>query len=234
MSAADRPQSPGGPPGQSTAPPTDQSPGEASRALIEHIERVSEERCTEIVADAETAAAEQLDEARREARRRVSEAVTQARSESESAVRAERARAQSRLRQRQHAALDELLERAHEALERSLTERWEDPDRRGIWLTNALALATVRLPEGDWRVEYPSSIEAGEVEDAARRGAPEARVEPVPDEELSAGARIVSGGAVLDATPTGLLARGEHIQGLLLGALQVDAGESLTEAQDED
>lgn len=210
--------------------------------LVDHIRRTREQRCEAILREASDEADRIVQQARRKARRRVHEAAEKARADSWRRLRSARAQAETRLRQARHAATHEALEMAWGELQDALRRRWQDEEARRIWFRAALAQAARMLPPGTWHLEHPAGWEPSEVADLIDEACsqqPGADVETAADDDMEAGLRLSCGGAVLDASLAGLLARPTRVQALLLaeleatGATKVIGGQETPEAVQE-
>lgn len=196
--------------------------GEAVEKLVAHIERGRDERCSEVLNEAAAAAERIVAKARRQARLRVHEAAEEARGEAERMRRSARAKAETRLRQAEHKATAAALGDAWERLHAVLPERWAEAEARRTWVGAALDQAARALPPGTWTLTHPADWRPKEASDlldeaARKREDVDIRTEETPD--LEAGVRVSCGGACLDATPAGLLARPARVRALLLAAL---------------
>ena len=195
---------------------------DAVAKLVAHIERGRNERCNEVLTKAAAEAEGIVAKARRRARLQVHEAAEEARGEAERMRRSARAKAETRLRQAEHKATAAALSDAWDRLRAALPERWAEAEARRTWVAAALDQAARALPPGTWTLTHPADWKPKEARDlldeaARKREDVDIRTEATPD--LQAGVRVSCGGACLDATPAGLLARPARVRALLLAAL---------------
>lgn len=221
------------------SPPRDKPAGPAppddAGALIEHVTRARDDRCREIVEEAAAEAGRLRRTGRRDARRRVHAAVVQIRADARRRLRSAGAAALTRLRQAEHRAATRALETAWPALADALAARWTDPAARRSWCRHALALAQDTLPPGTWRIEHPRGFEPAELAElieSVTRTRVDVEIRTRASEECAAGLRVSCGGAVLDATVKGLLARPDTVRAMLLSALDARGARPLAAEPD--
>lgn len=184
---------------------------EQCRTRVDEIERRAREQADRIRQSARDKAADLLREVRRRERRNLHESV-----------RVERARQQGRIRQRELSERRAAAEKGLEYVRSALVSLWQDHDdgARATWLERALADARAVMTVDDWVLRHPGDWSP---EDAAvslaERIAEGARIDWRPDPDLTEGFVVSAAGAVVDATPAGLCARGDRIAGVLLATL---------------
>jgi type II secretory pathway pseudopilin PulG len=107
---------------------------------------------------------------------------------------------------------------AQSLLRAMLDARWQDDAERRRWCDALAQLSIARLRPGAWRVEHPAGWRESEQHGfAAATGRPAGiEISFAVDGHLKSGLRIKADGAVLDATPQGLLADSRAIAALLL------------------
>jgi vacuolar-type H+-ATPase subunit H len=212
-----------------------------SRALLEEIERQTEDECRTIVDAAEREGGALVAQAHAAASRRMHEAIQELRREGRkrrARVKAQRETEARKQLQRQDA---EMVRQTWPMLVAALAARWRDPSARMVWVNGATRQARERLrdppthdtasrdkPSCDkiWRIEHPADWSADEQEHLRKAlgTADGAHIAFIVDHKLDAGLRICLENAMLDATPRGLLADEIAIAGLLLGELSQGAG----------
>lgn len=188
-----------------------------SDTLLREIEQQTEQECRAVTAVAEREARTLVSEARRSARRRAHDAIEELRNDR--LRRLDRAKAKIETDARQHAQRSAiaLIERAWPLLGEALLARWRDKAERLVWATAVARCARKQIRAVEWVVEHPTGWGEDEKENFRRlRDAEGAKLSFVADPNLAAGIRIKAGGAVLDATPEGLLADRSAVAGLLL------------------
>jgi hypothetical protein len=177
------------------------------QALLEHLERDRDRRCSAESASARERARAIVRSAFSEARKRMREAVRYERARLEEGHELQRAEFEAARRREEHAALQLLVKRACDTLPALLERRWNDAAARRDWCEGALAAAALRLRGTDWTIEIARGT--GEVERSAllahaatlRAGSHTLSERS----ELGAGLSVRAAGAVLDATVAGLL-----------------------------
>jgi vacuolar-type H+-ATPase subunit E/Vma4 len=190
------------------------------QSLVEAIRRHREQRCREIVADAEHKAKNAVREARGKLYERQRRSLQEERERRGHELHVAASRIESGARQRTHANYGRILEAAWPRLEAALARRWAAEDGRRAWCETLVADAAGALIAGDWVVEHPVGWSA-EDRDAViamitERGipAPEFRA----DETIGSGLRFRAASACLDGTAAGLLASRGDVEALLLAA----------------
>ena len=177
------------------------------QALLEHLERDRDRRCSVESASARERARAIVRSAFGEARKRMREAVRYERARLEEGLVLRRAEFEAARRREEHAALQLLVKRACDALPALLQQRWHDGAARREWCEGALAAAALRLRGTDWTIEIaPGTSEEerrGLLAHAATLRAGSHRLSE--RSELGAGLNVRAAGALLDATVAGLL-----------------------------
>jgi hypothetical protein len=181
-----------------------------------------EQRRRDILRQARARADEVVRDSRRAARARVHEAVTEERRRRESAVLEARQRLDTEARRQVQRRYRHLLGEAWPELTRELAARWAQPEARAEWCELLLEEAGDTLGGDGWIIEHPhpktgawSRDDERRLEKAlAARNLPAARFRA--DAEVDAGLRIRRGGACLDGTIAGLLARRTAVEGRLI------------------
>lgn len=157
----------------------------------------------------------------REARAKVHEAIARLRAERGAAEQRETARLELDRRLRQQRAASQMARRGWPLIEAALRQRWHDETARARWIDAALSLAAIAFRGESWRIEGPRGTAPETVRDIVRRAGESAAaaVEWREADDIEAGLRIFCGGAQLDATPNGLLAKQRAIIAMLLAEL---------------
>lgn len=194
----------------------------AAAQLLAHIEEQSQERCRRVREEARQSADQLIAEARAQTRQRVHRAMAIDRERLQRRTVEAVSRA-NLARRREHNAwlqktLDELLPR----VEQALRDLWQSADARDRWIRAALKLAGERLPEKRWVLEHPPGVDPTPMLSECQ-----AEVEMRCDPALDAGIRVSVGNVRVDATPGGLLARTDRVEGQLLALLEVSASSAV-------
>jgi hypothetical protein len=177
------------------------------QALLEHLERDRDRRCSAESASARERARAIVRSAFGEARKRMREAVRYERSRLEESLVLQRAEFEAARRREEHAAFQLLVRRACDALPAVLERRWSDGAARREWCEGALAAAALRLRGTDWTIE----IALGTAEEERLGLLAHAATLRTGSHTLSERSELVAGlnvhaeGATLDATVAGLL-----------------------------
>lgn len=194
----------------------------ARTALLAVVADDRETRCWSLTTRAEHAASALLRDARRalaDELRAHREAV-RAHRDTERAAADARLQAAMRSRRQRHDAL--ALAAAWAQLAPQLQQRWQSAAVRRAWIGRAIDHAVEHLPTDRWqiRVAPPWTADDGEWlrGQLARRSI--ADVCCVTDASLAAGVDIRTGDAHVDATPAGLLADRQTIEGRLLATME--------------
>lgn len=186
--------------------------------MVRLVRRYEASEIEKILDRAYATARERVRAARRDARQRVHEAVGELRSEMDTALTRIRAGDEARMRRHELGMARLVLAEGHEVLARSVRARWQDPPLRDAWVSSLLEQATAVLPAGEWEVEHAADWPDDEREAFSARVREATGQTPKLDarDDIAAGLRIGIGGASLDATLDGLLARGEELEARLL------------------
>lgn len=189
--------------------------------LLALVERHRIERCSELLAQAQTRCHAILTEAYGEARARVHKAILTERRRGQDKLDTTRAQLETRARQQQHRTTLLLLQHGWELLGQAVLQRWKSAPQRQQWVRELLRQAQQRLPRCRWVIEHPPGWDLAECPGMqeqlhAHCGAvPELRA----NDQIDAGLRICAEGACLDGTLEGLLADRGAIEAQLLAQL---------------
>jgi hypothetical protein len=187
-------------------------------ALKELLEQSRSSQCSEARERAALQAGELRTRARKQARERVGKAAREERERLEREVRMVEAEIDTEQRKRARARDSILIEAGRTTLEQALAARWRQRADREAWADAAVADAAAVLLGREWTLEYPADWPADErdrlIEHAQSHYG--AAVNARPDDQLKAGLRIRSKGALVDMTIAGLLANERSIEGELL------------------
>ncbi|NNL64007.1 MAG: hypothetical protein HKO69_09370 [Woeseiaceae bacterium] len=189
----------------------------------------TDRQCREIQHEAKQRADALLSQSRREARSRMHEAVLEERRRRESAIVAARHRLDTEARRQLQGRYQKLIDLAWPLLNRELAARWARPGSRAEWCELLVDEAVHLLGKDNWLVAQPDpATDAWSRDDQQRleellaaRDIPPPEFQP--DATLDAGLRIRRGGACLDGTIGGLLARRAAVTGRLLAHWEIEA-----------
>lgn len=192
------------------------------QALLTLLEQDRRRQCDALMADARARARAVLRQAQDDARSRMRAAFAAERQRLEQQTRAAAARLQTERRLSEQERRAQLLRLAWDMLPDALLQRWQDPDRRGKWVAQAIDSAQRLLPRDSWMLSVAPGWPAQEREQALRSVASRLGAMPGCSEfaELQAGLLIMAGGNRLDATLAGLLADRAAIEARLLDYLE--------------
>ena len=203
--------------------------GETPEArLVAHVRERAQAERDRLLSEARAEARRIRAEAHRTARVRVREAASEERARAEAARRSVLAAIEADIRARRHEIAGALLDDLRSRLDDALAARWRDETARTTWAGAAFERAAAVLPDGRWTLEHPEGPDAAWLGSlAAERLVARHGVEtaPEPAGDLAAGLRIRLGGACLDASPRGLLARDGRVRARLLARLVAETGE---------
>ena len=200
--------------------------GAALEQLLAHIQEELAHECAQIELRAQQLVRHILRDARREARQRVSAALVARRQDLELRCTRESAGVDTKLRRQRQRKARAVIDDGWPLLEAELARCWQSSENRVRWAGAALRLAQSRLIGGPWEVRHPQDWPESE-RIAALRAADIGNVELHwhADARVDAGLRIEAGGACIDSSRSGLLARREEVEGLLLAAIEDAASE---------
>jgi F0F1-type ATP synthase membrane subunit b/b' len=196
-------------------------PGQQAQQLIGAIDAGTEAEIEAIIAAARKEAGAIVADAHRVARARMGELLPRLRQERATALAQQQARIDADARRREQERAARLVAAGRQQLVPALAARWRDETARHRWLDAAFAVAGRFLRPGNWHIEVAPGVPDDDRErlaqQAERRHA--SRLDWREDSTMAAGLRLSSEGAVLDATPAGLLADASAIDAALLAAL---------------
>lgn len=187
-------------------------------ALMQLLEQSRDAQCREARERAGLQAAELRRAARKQGRERVSRAAHEERERLDREVRMVEAEIETEQRKRARRRDMELIAAGRDTLREALAARWRNRAERAAWAEVAMIEAAEVLLGREWTLEHPADW-ADEERDAALTLAREhcdAQVTAKAVDELDAGLRIRSEGALVDLSIPGLLANVRTIEGELL------------------
>lgn len=199
--------------------------------LVEEIASKLDRECAGLLAAAAAEGDELRRRARDKARRQVRRALDDLRQLEYERTRQLDAELDAERRKNETAHAQQALDAAWPQLRGALEARWHDDAARLRWIGAQLALAQQRLVGRPWRVRYPATLAAAEVDTlrALLAAHGHADAERVADGALVAGLVIESSQAWLDSTPAALCADRGAVEAALLAALvPPHAGASMT------
>ena len=194
-------------------------PGLQSDALAREIEQQLKDETAAVLAAAEQEARGTLAQARSSARGRLHEAIADLRREGDTRLARAHAQLDAELRAQAQRQSARAVADAMPLLREALSARWQETEARKEWVAAIAQLAAARLQRGAWRVAHPADWPAQEQTKFADAVGGADGISFQADKDVSAGLRITTDQATLDATPDGLLADARTIAALLLDEL---------------
>jgi hypothetical protein len=187
-------------------------------ALLGLVSQRREQRTRDIRAQSDAQVEEILRAARAEARESLHQAVARERARLSQGLRQAQARAELETRQRAQRETLTLLQHMWPRIGATLEARWREEQERGVWIAAAMQDAAQLLGGRPWRIEHAAGLTPEERQRAlTQAGAGGAQdVEWHPEPQLTAGLRVRTTGACLDATIEGLLVDREDVEALFL------------------
>lgn len=194
--------------------------------LMQLLEQSRDSQCKEALEQAEAQANALRRSARKLARERVSRAAHEERERHDYEVRMVEAEIETEQRKRARRRDLALIEAGRGALREALGAQWRERDARQAWAKAMVSAAAEVLLGREWLLEHPADWPAEECDAvlAYVREHCDARIEAKPVDELDAGLRIRSAGALVDMSIPGLLANQRTIEGELLAEFNRVAG----------
>jgi len=195
------------------------------RQLLQVVARHRDERCNELLGQAQREASQVIRQAHAEARARMHQSIRGIREMRRTRLAATEAKLQTRRRRRREGADLWLLAAAWQPLRKALQARWAQQTARRQWIDLLVQRAGTLLIATDWQIEHPLDWPAQE------RASLEAQLdgqlgrlpEFIPREQISAGLRISADGTSVDGTLEGLLRDQTRIESLLLARFNAGA-----------
>lgn len=189
-------------------------------SLLKTLQGRQEERCRELITEAEKQASELLRRSRHEQRERVRQAVEEERKRRELALQQARNRIQAAESQKVQAIYTELLQEAWPELDAALNERWSHTAGRKAWCDMLITEAETTLGPTTWTIEHPDDWSEKDEHWLTRalgaRGIPKPSYQIEPS--IRAGLKIRRDTACLDGTIDGVLSRRIRVESRLLAA----------------
>jgi hypothetical protein len=195
------------------------------RQLLEVVARHRDERCNEVLGQAQREAAQVIRQAHAEARARMHQSVQGIRGEWRSRLAAAEAQLQTRRRRRREGADLWLLAAAWRPLRKAMLARWSQEKARRQWIDFLVHRACTLLVVTDWQIEHPLDWPVQERVALEELLAEQLGRLPefIPREQISAGLRICANGTCVDGTLEGLLRDQTRIESLLLARCNAGA-----------
>lgn len=182
-------------------------PSLQSDALAREIEQQLKDETDAVIAQAEREARAIVAQARVTARRRVREKIQELRREGVRQMTRASAQREAERRVRAQRRAAQAIRDAVPLLHEELQARWRDAQSRRQWTDAVARLAVQRLRPGSWLIEHPADWSTAEQKEFQTMipCQDDLVVGFKADNDLTSGLRIKVDGAVLDATPRGLL-----------------------------
>jgi vacuolar-type H+-ATPase subunit E/Vma4 len=188
--------------------------------LEDALRRRQEERCREIVANAERNAKQAIRDSRRRLAERQRQAVTEERHRRANELLIARSRIETLKRHRAFTQHEEVLGASWPLLTAALEQRWSDADHRRAWCDMIVSEAAASLLASDWVVEHPVDL-PGADRDAIEKRLRQLQREParlVACDDITSGLRIRAATACVDGSTAGLLRTRQDVEALVLAA----------------
>jgi len=206
------------------------------KRLIDLVMAECERQCAEAERDANEKAVGLLRDARREGRERARTAVLRERNRARSRIDLARAELETQKRLHAQRRAKALIDKAWLLLNERLVELWRDSNERQRWIRRAARLARRLVTAKHWRVSHPVDWSAEDQTLFVETLGNALENPPVfhPDDSISAGLLVRSGGVVLDMTLHGMNADRTAVEARLLALIdEIEAG-GANQAQDPD
>lgn len=189
-------------------------------ALIADIERQVSKEVGVLIESAEQEAARLVAQAFKLACIRAAEAIAALRRENARRRAEVEAQIETQKRIAEQALAAKALDKALPMLAEALVERWQNEAARDTWAIATARYVREHLRSGTARVEHPPLWDAaGQSRFLAELDGKFDAPGFTCDEALSAGLRIRTAGAVVDATPRGLMCDAMNVRGMLLAKM---------------
>jgi F0F1-type ATP synthase membrane subunit b/b' len=202
-------------------------PETQAAALIADIEHQVSMEAGALIESAEQEAARLIAQAFRLARTRAAEAIAALRRDGARQRAEVEAQIETQKRIAEQALAAKALDKALPMLADALVERWQNAAARDVWAVAAARCVRERLRGGTARVEHPPLWDAaGQSRFLAELDGKFDAPGFTCDETLSAGLRIRVAGALVDATPRGLMWDAMNVRGMLLA--EMSAGRDIS------
>lgn len=181
-----------------------------------------EKRCHEMRENAQQQATQIIRQSYSKGRIRMHHHINALREKVRARVTAAIARNQTLLR-RQHQKEDRaILDVAWPLLREAMLALWNDPASRQRWLDAAITSASTGLRAHDWRIEHPPSLSHADIKRIKQASAQGSSRGPELSacDDIEAGIRIITKGAVIDATLEGLLRQKTAIEARMIARIK--------------
>lgn len=195
-----------------------------AQELAQEVERQLASETAAVLAVAERDAGGIVGAAHAAARRRVQEAIEELRREGARRLASAKVELDTERRVRAQHEAARAVNDTWPLLERDLDECWRDRQSRLLWTDTVARLCRSRLRPCAWLVEHPPDWSAPEQSafSAAVGTMDGVALSFAADGNLRSGLRIKADQAVLDATPSGLLADRRTVAALILDKIESD------------
>jgi hypothetical protein len=189
--------------------------------LLAVVEQRRRERCREVLEQAREQARQLISQAYRDERQRMHRELNELRHKLRQQMVSLAAQRQTRKRQRRQQADEELLARSWQSLAEALLQCWGDASMRQRWVEDVVEQAAAVFVDPHWVIEHPSDWPAQERSALQRVLAKRLTKAPRFEDRsgLTAGLRIVAGGACVDGSVEGLLRERSAIEAELLAKI---------------
>lgn len=190
--------------------------------LLEVVQDYRTQHCQEIMEQSRLDAQDIIREAYKTARQRLHQDVLDSRERVRQELAATRAQQHTLDMHQQYKIKRQFLDQAWDLLITQMDQRWRIAAQRQLWVNLVLDKAKLRLPIGQWLIEYPRDLtqdERNELEHVVLQHtgiAPQLNT----DNAIRAGIRIGANGAVVNGTITGLTTDRTRIEAELLAQLE--------------
>ena len=194
--------------------------------LLAVVDRRREEHCARIAAEAQTQARQIVKQAWRESRSRAHEDLQELRAQIRQQLASADARQQTRQRQQRQQLEQELINSCWSQLHDALQQLWDDRETRKRWVTDLVLQASNTLLNAHWCIEHPADWPGQECNDLKAMLSNEFDVFPTFESQtaITAGLRIMAGGACVDGTSSGLLQGRTRVEAMLLARIRAQRG----------
>jgi len=179
--------------------------------LLEIVSDFRQQQCDELLRQAQLQSRQMVRHTYHNARARLRNHILEDRQQLAESVSATRARRHTFSMQQKHQANRKFLNDSWELLKQRLTQRWQQPQNRQLWIQGVVEVALQYLSSTAWQIDHGKQWSASDKKQL---------IEAVSDksltfkelESIDAGILIKSGGATVDGTLDGLLSDRERIE----------------------
>lgn len=186
--------------------------------LLQVVEDFRVTQCEALSEQASQQSRQVVNHSYQNARTRLRSHILEERQQLQQSLASVRAKQHTFVMQQKHQASRKFLNDSWGLLTTKLTQRWENPQQRQLWVQSIADVALATLPADEWQISYGGEWKKPEQKQLLEYIAARAdrKVTIKTGSDIEAGIRFEGGGAVVDGTLQGLLSDRVRIESEIL------------------